>query len=87
MPFLEDTFAAIPESIVGKKKPHRERLEPLHQRNRVRLNEPTPSVLCPGAVGDADSGGSFQRFRGAAGCVAGGGKAGGNPRKHARKHM
>ena len=69
-----------------KKKTHRERLELLHQRKRVRLNEPTPSVLCPGAVGDADAGGSFQRFRGAAGCMAGGGKARGNQRKRTHEH-
>lgn len=39
-------------------------------------------VLCPGPVGNADSGGSFQRFRGAAGCLAGGGKTRGNLHIH-----
>lgn len=42
------------------------------------LSEPTQSVLWPGAMGDADSGGSIQRFRRAAGRMAGGGKARGN---------
>ena len=75
VPFLEDIFTAIPESIVKKHTVSVWML--LHQRDRVHLNE--PSVLWPGAVGDADSGGSLQRFRGAAGCMAGGGKARGNP--------
>lgn len=46
------------------------------------LCEPTPSVLWPGAMGDADSGGSIQRFRRAAGRMAGGGKARGNLHVH-----
>lgn len=44
-------------------------------------------ALWPGAMGDADSGSSFQRFRGAASCMAGGGKARGILHMHRHLHM
>ncbi len=56
----ENIFTNVQERHIKQKQTLKYlALSPAHHRNHVCLHESTQCVLWPGAVGDADSGGSF----------------------------